>query len=75
MQVACTFATPSVYEHSEGRSSLLLDDLMPRLSKLLRKSNVVLAPPNLVAQVARNRHSRFVFSVKFPLFWYLVCGV
>ena len=23
-----TFATPSVYEHSEGRSSLLLDDLM-----------------------------------------------
>ena len=35
MQVAYTFATPSVYEHSEGRSSLLLDDLMPRLSKLL----------------------------------------
>ena len=60
MQVAYTFATPSVYEHSEGRSSLLLDDLMLRLSKLL------LSPRAMLGGISHDHHSGYTTTGRNP---------
>ena len=48
-----TFATPSVYEHSEGRSALLLDDLVPTVHV-----------SNLVAQNMWSRLRRILWLQK-----------